>query len=160
MKELLFSIIKSEQEELKRASKKFGPHNNSHHESYAVILEEKQEAEESAFEFEKAFEQYWDDVRHDQVNPDVLAVMETAALRAAAEWVQVAAMCAKAQRKKNTVDTGAYPPPPPMPAMYANERAPEITAGLRRVSETNSLSYGDRQILREAMSYITQRSGL
>jgi hypothetical protein len=141
MKELLQSIIEAEDEELARASEKFGRCNNSHHESYGVILEEKQEAEEMAFEFDKLFSDLWDGVKRNDVNPETLKAMETAAQRAAAEWVQVAAMCRKATR----CESG---------------RAPEIAVGLRRVSENNSLSHGDRQILREAMSYITQRSGL
>ncbi|MPM52190.1 hypothetical protein SDC9_98946 [bioreactor metagenome] len=140
MKELLQSIIETENAELERASAKFGRCNNSHHESYAVILEERQEAEDMAVEFDKLFSDFWDGVKRNGVNLEILRAMETAAQRAAAEWVQAAAMCRKATR-------------------CDSNRAPEIAAGIRRVSENNSLPYGDRQILREAMSYITQRSG-
>lgn len=84
--------------EYERAKAKFGAANNGPHESYAVILEEYQEALEAAEFFKKQLENYWITVRHNikEEQGRTMMTMRDFAEQAAAEWIQVAAMCYKA----------------------------------------------------------------
>jgi hypothetical protein len=101
MLELLCDVKDAAMEEYRRASEKFGAANNSPHESYAVILEEYQEAVESAAVFETLFEEYWRGVKgNGNGQHDRLETMVVFAVQAAAEWCQVAAMCYKAIQEK------------------------------------------------------------
>jgi len=50
-------------DEYREASEKFGPTNNSPHESYAVILEEYQEAKEESRHFKYYLNSYWGSVK-------------------------------------------------------------------------------------------------
>ncbi|MCL2356613.1 MAG: hypothetical protein FWC70_05555 [Defluviitaleaceae bacterium] len=85
-----------------RAAKKFGMTNNSHHESYAVILEEYEESQEATVLFLMQMKNYWKAVRNN--NPEeatvLLDAMQAHAEQAAAEFIQVAAMCHKAKVQK------------------------------------------------------------
>ena len=63
MKELLNEVQAAVFMEYERAAKKFGPANNSPHESYAVILEEFEEAQSEANSFEWCMRSFWNGVR-------------------------------------------------------------------------------------------------
>ena len=79
---------------------KFGAANNSHHESYAIILEELEEAKGSTKLFEHSLDWFWDSVKQNTVTNRRLEEMQLIAEQTAAEWIQVAAMCYKAQKSK------------------------------------------------------------
>ncbi len=98
MKEVLCEVQASVFMEYERAKKKFGPANNSPHESYAVILEELEEAKSESTSFDCCLRLYWGDVRADRPAKCNLQQMQRIAEKAAAEWIQVAAMCYKATK--------------------------------------------------------------
>lgn len=101
MKQLLEQIKSAVMDEYKRAGEKFGAFNNSPHESYAVILEEYEEARSSSVDFGVSLVKYWEDVKCNNVQANSrLLGMKQYAEQAAAEWVQVAAMCHKATVSK------------------------------------------------------------
>lgn len=98
MKDLLCEVQASEFMEYQRAATKFGKANNSPHESAAVIREEKEEAREQCNSFDALYERYWEAVKANAISSQgmLLANMREVAERAAAEWIQTAAMCYKA----------------------------------------------------------------
>lgn len=96
MKELLAEVKASVLTEYNRAAEKFGTANNSPHESYAVILEEYEEAQSEADSFEWRMRSFWNGVKANNANECQLQQMQRIAEKAAAEWIQVAAMCYKA----------------------------------------------------------------
>ena len=98
MRELLTEVKISVQKEYERAANKFGKANNSPHESYAVILEEYDEAEFAANAFEEHLRYYWQEVKENKDTADRLKNMCEFAEHVAAEWIQVAAMCFKANK--------------------------------------------------------------
>lgn len=97
MKELLDEIQISVLREYNRAAEKFGKANNSPHESYAVILEEFEEAQNEAHMFEWNQRDWWNAIKANTATKCQLQQMQGIAEKAAAEWIQVAAMCYKAQ---------------------------------------------------------------
>jgi hypothetical protein len=101
IEKLLNEIRESEKREYDRAAKKYGKANNSAHESYAVIREEYEEAKEEEDKFELYFDMFWHNVKSNSCDLKMfIDDMREHAERAAAEWVQVAAMCYKATLKK------------------------------------------------------------
>lgn len=86
--------------EYERSTEKFGAANNSPHESYAIILEEYEEAKSESNMFEINLRGFWNSVKANTHTNCCLQEMQDIAEKAAAEWVQVAAMCFKAQLKK------------------------------------------------------------
>lgn len=98
MKDLLCEVQASVFMEYQRATAKFGKFNNSPHESYAVIKEEREEAQDEAEFFDQMFEQYWEVVKRNNNAEQrrLLPLMREAAEKAASEWIQAAAMCFKA----------------------------------------------------------------
>ena len=80
----------------------FGAANNSHHESYAVILEEYQEAQEEESTFLSQLINFWQCVKQNRADAAFvwLELMQCSAEKIAAEWIQVAAMCHKAKKTK------------------------------------------------------------
>ena len=94
--------------EYDRAKEKFGASNNSPHESYAVIKEEREEAQDEAYEFDVFEADYWNAVKKNDTESQtkLLRAMQDRAEKAAAEWIQVAAMCYKATIKREQ-DGGA-----------------------------------------------------
>ena len=98
MKKLLSDVSALSLAEYNRASAKFGERNNSHHESYAVILEEFEEAIEEECGFQQNLERLWEEIKSNKTDclSDRLTSMRKHAEHAAAEWIQVAAMCYKA----------------------------------------------------------------
>lgn len=101
MKELILEVQTSELMEYNRAAAKFGQANNSDHESYAVILEEFQEAQFQSDCFKDRFNRFWELVKANDKDALIpLTIAREFAEHAAAEWIQVAAMCYKATVKK------------------------------------------------------------
>lgn len=85
--------------ELDRANKQYQPYFNTAHEAYAVTLEELEEAEREMFEFRDWVRCAWEYIKSDDdCNVKVAFTnAETYAIHAAAEMIQVAAMCRKAR---------------------------------------------------------------
>lgn len=98
MKELLNEVQAAVSSEYERASDKFGKVNNSPHESYAVILEEFEEAIFEGECFKNRFQSFWAHIKENdpEATQKVLPLLKEFAEHAAAEWIQVAAMCYKA----------------------------------------------------------------
>ncbi len=107
MRELYQAIKKEVNSEQFRASEIYGSINHSDHESYAVILEEFDEADRERRMFALDLEAFWMYCKtdHNDENPkdkrEILATLSERAVRAACEWVQVAAMCKKATETLN-----------------------------------------------------------
>lgn len=107
MNELLTEAKAAIQAEYDRAAKKYGKTNNSPHESYAVILEEVEEAQGESELFECRLKMYWASIKANKlgVANKQLQWMLNYATQAAAEWMQVAAMCYKAALSDSDGDT-------------------------------------------------------
>jgi len=103
MKDLLAEIQASVIMAYQRPCKRFGKAPNSPHESYAVILEEYEEAKEHSKEFKYQLAEYWVSVKCNDLHEKEIREngLYHHALKAAAEWVQVAAMCYKAQQSND-----------------------------------------------------------
>ncbi len=101
MQALLKDIHTAVINERQRADMASGRVNASEHESYALILEEFEEASEEESAFYNLLAEYFTQIRRDTIKTNInrkLSEMQEHAERAAAEYVQVAAMCSKAQR--------------------------------------------------------------
>ena len=96
MNELLSDIDRAVASELARANAKYGDKHHSPHESYAVILEEVEEADDEIDAFKTSLQSYWNSIKRNMGGKCFLEIMHEQAKNAAAEWVQVAAMCRKA----------------------------------------------------------------
>ena len=102
MKKLKNEIENIVNSEYNRAAEKFGECNNSSHESFAVILEEVQEAGIEIKSFKQALDIFWTVVKDNKkayslkTQTDKLTEMKSHAINIACEFVQVAAMCEKA----------------------------------------------------------------
>jgi len=102
MMELYQAMREAAAAEQDRANELYGAVNHSDHESYAVILEEFDEADRERRMFALDLEAFWMHCKtdHNDENPgdkrELLATLSERAVRAACEWVQVAAMCQKA----------------------------------------------------------------
>ena len=82
-----------------RAGAQFGLTNNSDHESYALILEEFQEAQTEVATVDDKLSVFWDLVKENggpETKFNVLKSMEGTAILAACELIQVSAMAKKA----------------------------------------------------------------
>jgi hypothetical protein len=101
VKSLNETVSRAVSYELTRANEKFEKTNNSPHESYAVILEEYEEAAHEADKFKIQLDAYWKNVKNNAHTEQCerLLVMQEFAIKAAAEFIQVAAMCEKATCK-------------------------------------------------------------
>ena len=103
-KELIESTKKLVEEELAAANRKFRQ-NASTHESYAVTLEEAQEAEEELRNVAQILSVVWEMTKHDAPKEqleDAVAQLEEAAVRMAAESIQTAAMAQKFKQFLNS----------------------------------------------------------
>jgi len=102
MERLIKSVQTIMEEEYCRAAQKFGPVNNSDHESFAVLFEEIQEAFDEVKNTDGAIERFWQMVKsreaRDQDKQSVLTSVENSAIFAACEFIQVAAMAYKAKQ--------------------------------------------------------------
>lgn len=87
--------------ELERANTIHLPYFNSYHEAYAVILEEIEEAEIELKRVRERAAWAWHHIKLDLAEEtDIgLKAAEEYAINAAAEMIQVAAMCRKARRR-------------------------------------------------------------
>lgn len=88
-------------EELKNAATIHPPKFTSLHEAYAVIAEERDEAWEELDMLEDWLHQAWERIKADDAKGAYIYLLnaERRAIAAAAELVQVAAMCRKARKK-------------------------------------------------------------
>lgn len=100
MEQLIGEVNQSIASEYNRASQTFGETNHSDHESYAIIREEFDEAMHEIKLVEGRLESFWHLVKskgsEDGIKSDTLNRIKSAAIFAACECIQVAAMCHKA----------------------------------------------------------------
>ena len=99
MNKLIEEVTELVEREYGRAGAKFGLTNHSDHESYAILLEELQEAEQEMAQFKKSMSDFWHFVKSDYDDHDKFVEcveMHKRALLAACEMIQVAAMAKKA----------------------------------------------------------------
>lgn len=85
-------------EELKEANKKY-PLFHSDHEAYAVILEEFEECSEEVSSMSLWIAKMWEKIRDNDEIYSTMTEIKYHALHAAAEAIQVAAMCDKVVMK-------------------------------------------------------------
>lgn len=90
----LSEIQKLVDKELKEANKKY-PRFHSDHEAYAVIKEEIEECEEDIRKMEMVLSYFWSNTKRDKNSDNLIEGMKKIAMHAAAEAIQVAAMCDK-----------------------------------------------------------------
>lgn len=101
MDKLISDVAELVKEEYARASEKFGATNHSDHESYAVLLEEVEEAQAEVAEVYFQLSRFWELVKANDDNPSKvsrLLELERKSLLAACELIQVTAMALKAER--------------------------------------------------------------
>ena len=92
-------------EELKEANKKY-PLFSSDHEAYAVIKEEYEECRDELSDMASWISRMWEKIKIDEENGSEFAFIKNHALYAAAEAIQVAAMCDKAMMNKDAYLNG------------------------------------------------------
>jgi len=99
VEKLLSEVQASVCNEYQRAAEEFGAAHNSLHESFAVILEELDEASDHTEMFQEQIKCFWVEIKQNKLSEtrERLPIMHMLAEQAAAEWIQVAAMCKKAQ---------------------------------------------------------------
>lgn len=108
VKQLMKEVQGVIEAEYGRAGAKFGLANNSDHESYAVLLEEFQEAQEDMTVLSRRMDDFWLMVKNNESDDEkflLLKQMEIISEEFAAEAIQVAAMVKKAAI--TVVDRGA-----------------------------------------------------
>lgn len=98
--ELIRDIKSLSREELQHANSIF-PLFHSAHEGYGVLKEEIEEAEEEIQEVRENFGILWDTIRENGLGFESIAEIEDHAIKAAAECIQVAAMCKKYRESLN-----------------------------------------------------------
>lgn len=99
MDRLIAEVKELVEAEYGRASAKFGCTNNSDHESYAVLLEETEEARDESAAVSDLLNYFWGQVKcnaPDQEKFKICKKLEMSAMLAACEFIQVAAMAKKA----------------------------------------------------------------
>ena len=99
MEKLIAEVTECVEREYGRAGAKFGLTNHSDHESYAVILEELQEAKVEVGTTEQRLMRFWNLVKWDDADRykyAQLLQMQKNAILGACELIQVAAMAKKA----------------------------------------------------------------
>jgi hypothetical protein len=94
MRNLIDILIK---EELEKGTKKYGEF-SSRHEAIAVINEEVEEFHNELFDIEKGLEDYWNNIKKNTYDKELLLHLEAASYCAIEELIQVAAMISKAKR--------------------------------------------------------------
>ena len=99
MDKLIEEVKECIEREYGRAGAKFGLTNHSDHESYAILLEEMEEAENELYRVEKYMKEFWEQVKGDYPPYGKFTCcgdMERSAMLCACEMIQVAAMAKKA----------------------------------------------------------------
>jgi hypothetical protein len=94
---LIEQVERLADEEYQLAAEQHGAVNHSAHESYAVLLEELEEAGSAGELAKKAMGAMWENVKRDGEITTDADWIEKNALWAAAEYIQVAAMARKAR---------------------------------------------------------------
>lgn len=98
MQKLIEDVSRLVEEEYGRAGAKFGLTNNSDHETYAVLLEEFQEAQDEMERIERKLSGFWECVKANDshhLELGFLNSLQKYAIYAACECIQVAAMAKK-----------------------------------------------------------------
>lgn len=98
MNKLIEEVAQCVEREYGRASSDHGPVNHSDHESYAVLLEEVEEARDEVASLERSMCDLWQSIKQN-TSPETcvsLVQVQRSALLAACECIQVAAMAKKA----------------------------------------------------------------
>lgn len=97
MQQLLNDVTALVDDELTRANKQYEDRFNSLHESYAVIKEELEEAQDEIDTVEDLLNEFWIFVKHDDVSgcDNAARAIYNKAIHGAAELIQVAAMAKK-----------------------------------------------------------------
>lgn len=100
MVELMRAISNAVIEEQTRAAIRYGNVNASSHESYAIIKEELDEAADDLTALSESMSKFWSSIKNNSVVEQISSTIdaEKNATQAAAELVQVAAMCRKARK--------------------------------------------------------------
>ena len=99
MEKLIAEVTECVEREYGRAGAKFGLTNHSDHESYAVLLEELDEAHVEFAGVQQSLNYLWDLTKRnapDDKKYEICKNLEARALLAACEFIQVAAMAKKA----------------------------------------------------------------
>lgn len=99
MNKLIEEVTELVEREYGRAGAKFGLTNHSDHESYAILLEEFEEAQNEMYGADKYLKEFWELVKGEYNSYGKLTCckdMERKALLCACEMIQVAAMAKKA----------------------------------------------------------------
>lgn len=99
MEKLMEEVKECVEHEYSRASDAYGPTNHSDHESYAIILEEFQEAKTELMYCSHDLDKLWEFIKSDLRDSEKRGVLRTIqyhALLAACEFIQVAATAYKA----------------------------------------------------------------
>lgn len=105
MDKLLAEVKAAVQAEYARAAEVNGATFHDTHQAYAVILEEVEEAEHEIQMGMERLSRYWQTIKANGESNRELPYIQQRAERAAAEWIQVAAMCHKAlQQKTATIE--------------------------------------------------------
>lgn len=103
MQELLIEMHRAAMNEYKRASEAKGKAFVDGHHAFAVVLEEVGEAMEDMNVMTDWLHRIWACTKHDHNPAPAYKSMRDTALEAAAECIQVAAMCDKALRSEGVV---------------------------------------------------------
>lgn len=102
MEDLIKGVQSLASQEYDRAAVKFGLMNHSDHESYSVIKEELEEAGDEYTALHSSLKDFWELVKSkdadDADKHAALVSLESGAILAACECIQVAAMAYKAQK--------------------------------------------------------------
>ena len=99
MQKLITEVSELVEKEYGRAGARFGLTNHSDHESYAIMLEELEEAQADVESLEKQMQIFWLFVKNNDsadYKHERLMAVQRSALLAACEFIQVAAMAKKA----------------------------------------------------------------
>ena len=101
MDKLIEEVKELVEKEYGRASAHYGPTHNSDHESYAILVEEIEEAEEEIHLMNSALTKFWQYVKDNSTyvpfRLNSLKLVYDRAMYGACELIQVAAMAKKAQ---------------------------------------------------------------
>lgn len=113
MTKLIAEVCEVVSREYRRASEKFGCTNHSDHESYAVLLEEVEEAKSELESIYEHMSQFWQCVKSDSNFDDKFSCcqsIEKRAILCACEMIQVAGVARKASltacKNEDTEDKG------------------------------------------------------
>ena len=94
MQEIIEGVEKLANEELERANVKFKMFHSTH-EGYAILKEEIEEVEFEMDRVKKAEERMWRHIKLNKLIPNDIDILKRVATNAAAESIQVIAMCNK-----------------------------------------------------------------